>query len=75
MNPMPWSYVWFIPLLPFAGFLINGTLGRRLPRVVVSTVASALHRTACCARRVAVDDDVFHGRAEFHRFDDPALRI
>jgi len=39
MNPMPWSYVWFIPLLPFAGFLINGTLGRRLPRVVVSSVA------------------------------------
>ncbi len=39
MNPMPWSYVWFIPLLPFAGFLINGTLGRRLPRVMVSTVA------------------------------------
>ena len=39
MNPMPWSTIWFIPLLPFAGFLINGTLGRRLPRVVVSTVA------------------------------------
>jgi NADH-quinone oxidoreductase subunit L len=28
-----------IPLLPFAGFLINGTLGRRLPRALVSTVA------------------------------------
>ncbi len=39
MNPMPWSYLWFIPLLPFAGFLINGTLGRRLPRAVVGTVA------------------------------------
>jgi len=39
MNPIPWSYLWFIPLLPFVGFLINGTLGRRLPRVVVSTVA------------------------------------
>ena len=39
MNPMPWSTIWFIPLLPFAGFLINGTLGRRLPRVVVSAVA------------------------------------
>lgn len=39
MNPMPWSYIWFIPLLPFAGFLINGMLGRRLPRAVVSTVA------------------------------------
>jgi NADH-quinone oxidoreductase subunit L len=39
MNPMPASTIWFIPLLPFAGFLINGTLGRRLPRAVVSTVA------------------------------------
>jgi NADH-quinone oxidoreductase subunit L len=36
---MPWSTIWFIPLLPFAGFLINGTLGRRLPRAVVGTVA------------------------------------
>jgi NADH-quinone oxidoreductase subunit L len=32
-------YLWLIPLLPLAGFLINGTLGRRLPRAVVSTVA------------------------------------
>ena len=39
MSPMPASYLWFIPLLPFAGFLINGTLGRRLPRAVVGTVA------------------------------------
>jgi NADH-quinone oxidoreductase subunit L len=36
---MPTSCLWFIPLLPFAGFLINGTLGRRLPRAVVSIVA------------------------------------
>jgi NADH-quinone oxidoreductase subunit L len=36
---MPFSTIWFIPLLPFAGFLINGTLGRRLPRAVVSSVA------------------------------------
>ena len=33
------SLLWYIPLLPFAGFLINGTLGRRLPRVLVSAVA------------------------------------
>ena len=39
MNPMPASTIWFIPLLPFAGFLINGTLGRRLPRALVGTVA------------------------------------
>src|SRR6185312_17316908 len=36
---MPANYLWLIPLLPFAGFLINGTLGRRLPRALVSSVA------------------------------------
>ncbi len=36
---MPASYLWLIPLLPFAGFLINGTLGRRLPRALVAAVA------------------------------------
>jgi NADH-quinone oxidoreductase subunit L len=32
-------HLWLIPLLPFAGFLINGILGRRLPKALVSTVA------------------------------------
>ena len=36
---MPTSYLWLIPLLPFAGFLINGTVGRKLPRALVSAVA------------------------------------
>jgi NADH-quinone oxidoreductase subunit L len=39
MTTMPSSYLWLIPLLPFAGFLINGTVGRKLPRSVVSAVA------------------------------------
>jgi NADH-quinone oxidoreductase subunit L len=39
MSPMPLSYLWLIPLLPFAGFLINGTLGRKLPRAAVTAVA------------------------------------
>jgi len=39
MNLKLESLIWFIPLLPFAGFLINGTLGRKLPRAVVSAVA------------------------------------
>jgi NADH-quinone oxidoreductase subunit L len=33
------DYFWLIPLLPFAGFLINGTVGRKLPRSLVSAVA------------------------------------
>jgi NADH-quinone oxidoreductase subunit L len=36
---MPSSYLWLIPLLPFTGFLINGTVGRKLPRPVVTAVA------------------------------------
>jgi len=36
---MPPSLLWYIPLLPFAGFLINGTLGRRLPRAAVTGIA------------------------------------
>jgi NADH-quinone oxidoreductase subunit L len=39
MSAMPTTLLWFIPLLPFAGFLINGMLGRKLPRAVVSAVA------------------------------------
>ena len=34
-------YLWLIPILPFVGFLINGMLGRRLPKALVSTVALA----------------------------------
>src|SRR5882757_2937404 len=36
---MPSSYLWLIPLLPFTGFLINGTLGRKLPRAAVTGIA------------------------------------
>lgn len=39
MSPIPVSYLWAIPLLPFAGFLLNGTLGRRLPRAGVGAIA------------------------------------
>jgi NADH-quinone oxidoreductase subunit L len=36
---MPETYLWLIPLLPFTGFLINGTVGRKLPRAAVTGVA------------------------------------
>ena len=36
MNP---QLLWLIPILPFAGFLLNGTLGRKLPRGGVAGIA------------------------------------
>jgi NADH-quinone oxidoreductase subunit L len=36
MNP---QLLWLIPTLPFAGFLLNGTLGRKLPRPLVAAIA------------------------------------
>ena len=33
------NLLWLIPLLPFTGFLLNGTLGRRLPRPAVTGIA------------------------------------
>jgi NADH-quinone oxidoreductase subunit L len=32
-------HLWLIPLLPFAGFLLNGILGSRLPKWLVTTIA------------------------------------
>ncbi len=39
MNSSPSLYLWWIPLLPFAGFLVNGFFGRRLPKPLVSAIA------------------------------------
>jgi NADH-quinone oxidoreductase subunit L len=36
---MPAHLLWFIPLLPFLGFLLNGTVGRKLPRAGVAGIA------------------------------------
>jgi NADH-quinone oxidoreductase subunit L len=36
---MPPSLLWSIPLLPFAGFVLNGTIGRKLPRAGVTAIA------------------------------------
>jgi NADH-quinone oxidoreductase subunit L len=32
-------HLWLIPIVPFAGFLVNGLLGRRFPKALVTTVA------------------------------------
>ena len=32
-------HLWLIPVLPFVGFLLNGLMGRRLPKAVVSAIA------------------------------------
>ncbi|HEY2466672.1 MAG TPA: NADH-quinone oxidoreductase subunit L [Terracidiphilus sp.] len=37
----PLLYLPLIPLVPFVGFLLNGLLGRRLPKAAVSTIALA----------------------------------
>jgi NADH-quinone oxidoreductase subunit L len=31
--------LWLIPLLPFAGFLVNGLIGRKLPKAFVTAIA------------------------------------
>ncbi len=36
---MPEHLLWFIPLLPFTGFVLNGLVGRRLPRSGVAAIA------------------------------------
>ncbi len=33
------SLLWLIPIIPFIGFVLNGTLGRKAPRQVVSAIA------------------------------------
>lgn len=32
-------HLWLIPLLPFLGFLVNGTVGRKLPKPLVTAIA------------------------------------
>ena len=39
MNPTPSLHLWLIPVLPFFGFVLNGLLGRHLPKALVTTIA------------------------------------
>jgi NADH-quinone oxidoreductase subunit L len=32
-------HLWLLPLVPFAGFLVNGLIGRRLPKAFVTAIA------------------------------------
>ncbi|MFZ0744270.1 MAG: NADH-quinone oxidoreductase subunit L [Terracidiphilus sp.] len=41
-------HLWLIPLLPFAGFAINGLLGRRLPKAIVTSVALLAPLASLC---------------------------
>ena len=48
-------HLWLIPLLPFAGFLINGILGTRLPKWLVTTVALLAPLAAFCRVLLCAD--------------------
>jgi len=39
MTPNSSLHLWLIPVLPFVGFLLNGLLGRHLPKGAVTTIA------------------------------------
>ena len=36
------QFIYLIPLLPFLGFALNGSLGKRLPKVMVGAIASLM---------------------------------
>jgi len=39
MTPMPLQLLWLVPLLPLAGFVLNGLLGRKLPHRAIAAIA------------------------------------
>ena len=39
---MMMDYVWLIPVFPFLGFIINGLVGKNLPKNVVGTLGSLM---------------------------------
>jgi NADH-quinone oxidoreductase subunit L len=32
-------HLWLLPLVPFAGFVVNGLVGRKLPKALVTAIA------------------------------------
>ena len=53
-------HLWYIPLLPFVGFLINGILGRRLPKWLVTIAALLAPLAAFVCVLNAVQSIYFH---------------
>ncbi|MBE0616582.1 MAG: NADH-quinone oxidoreductase subunit L, partial [Proteobacteria bacterium] len=39
MHEHTWEFIWLIPLFPMVGALINGLLGKRLPKSLVHWIA------------------------------------
>ena len=59
--------LWLIPLLPLAGFLINGLLGRRFSKGLVSAVAiGSVALSFAWALRAILALDLGHSYAEHY---------
>ncbi len=54
MTELAHKTLWLIPLLPLAGFLINGLVGRRLPNTVIGLVGCLMPAGAFALSVVAV---------------------
>ncbi len=69
-------YLWLLPLLPLAGFAINGAAGRRLSKPVVSLVA-LLFPAAAFVQVLWIVAQVHHGLALPHveRFATPWIAV
>ncbi len=54
-------YLWLIVLAPFAGFLLNGLLGKRLPRSLVTAIAllSSLAAFGAVLNAILIAYDMF----------------
>ena len=72
----PSLHLWLLPLLPLAGFAINGILGERLPKAVVSTVA-LLFPAAAFAQVLWIVAQVHQGLAlpYFESFATPWIAV
>jgi len=72
----PNLYLWLLPLYPLAGFAINGTFGRRLPKSLVSLVALAFP-AAALAQVLWIVEQVHKGLAlpYLQRFATPWIAV